>query len=133
MLLEGGCNLVKSLSSSFRHPEEGEDEEEEEECGKYQEDVGPTEVLRRKAGRFRPWFVAAFLFKTSQLLYFILTATYWKPMPIMKLAVQLEQPATAMAAGLGPCEKSSATKNQGMGPGPTSKKATKPKMASMLM
>lgn len=61
-----------------------------------------------------------------------LTATYWKPIPIRKLAVQLEQPATAMAAGLGPCEKSSATKNQGMGPGPTSKKATKPKIAIML-
>lgn len=53
-------------------------------------------------------------------------------MPMRKLAVQLEQPATAMAAGLGPCEKSSATKNQGIGPGPTSKKPTKPKMAIML-
>lgn len=55
----------------------------------------------------------------------ILTATYWKHMPTMKLAVQLQKPATAMAAGLGPWENSSATKNQGMGPGPTSKKATK--------
>lgn len=63
----------------------------------------------------------------------ILTATYWKHMPIIKLAVQLEKPATAMAAGLGPWENSSATKNQGMGPGPTSKKATKPKIESMLM
>lgn len=54
-------------------------------------------------------------------------------MPMMKFAVQLEHPATAMAAGLGPWENSSATKNHGMGPGPTSKKATKPKMASMLM
>lgn len=52
---------------------------------------------------------------------------------MMKFAVQLEKPATAMAAGLGPCENSSATKNQGMGPGPTSKKATKPKMDSILM
>ena len=53
-------------------------------------------------------------------------------MPIRKLAVQLEKPATAMAAGRGPWENNSATKNQGMGPGPISKNATKPKMASML-
>ena len=59
------------------------------------------------------------------------TATYWKPMPMMKLHVQLENPATAMAAGRGPWLKSSATMNQGMGPGPISKKATKPKMATM--
>ena len=39
--------------------------------------------------------------------------------------------ATAMAAGRGPWLKSSATMNQGMGPGPISKKATKPKMATM--
>lgn len=61
-----------------------------------------------------------------------LTSTYWKHMPTMKFEVQLEKPATAMAAGRGPWLKSSATINHGMGPGPTSKKATKPKMATML-
>lgn len=50
----------------------------------------------------------------------------------MKLAVQLDKPARAMAEGLGPCENSSATMNHGMGPGPISKKATKEKMATML-
>lgn len=50
----------------------------------------------------------------------------------MKLAVQLEKPATAMAEGLGPWENNSATMNQGMGPGPISKNATKAKMATML-
>lgn len=52
VLVEVGCNLVKSLATSLRHPEKGEDEEEEEERGEYQEDVGPTEVLRSNAGRF---------------------------------------------------------------------------------
>lgn len=52
--MEGGCDLVKGLASSFRHPEEGEDDEEEEERGEYQEDVGPTKVLRSNTGRFRP-------------------------------------------------------------------------------
>lgn len=50
----------------------------------------------------------------------------------MKLAVQLDKPARAIAEGLGPCENNSATMNQGMGPGPISKKATKAKMATML-
>lgn len=50
----------------------------------------------------------------------------------MKLAVQLVKPATAIAEGLGPCENNSATMNQGMGPGPISKNATKAKMATML-
>lgn len=45
----------------------------------------------------------------------------------------MEQPATAMAAGRGPWLKSSATMNQGIGPGPISKRATKPKVATMLM
>lgn len=53
-------------------------------------------------------------------------------MPTMKFEVQLEKPATAIAAGRGPWLNSSATMNHGMGPGPTSKKATKPKMATML-
>lgn len=64
--------------------------------------------------------------------FFLLTSTYWKAIPTMKLAVQLEKPATAMAEGLGPCENNSATMNQGMGPGPISKNATKAKMATML-
>lgn len=38
-----------------------------------------------------------------------------------------------MAAGRGPWLKSSATMNQGIGPGPISKRATKPKVAIMLM
>lgn len=66
------------------------------------------------------------------IAFFLLTSTYWKPIPTMKLAVQLDKPARAMAEGLGPCENSSATMNQGMGPGPISKKATKAKMATML-
>lgn len=37
-----------------------------------------------------------------------------------------------MAEGLGPCENNSATMNQGMGPGPISKNATKAKIATML-
>lgn len=61
-----------------------------------------------------------------------LTSTYWKHIPTMKLAVQLVKPATAMAEGRGPCEKSSATMNHGMGPGPISKNATKAKMDTML-
>lgn len=62
----------------------------------------------------------------------LLTATYGKHIPTIKLAVQLVKPATAMAEGLGPCENNSATMNQGMGPGPISKNATKAKMATML-
>lgn len=54
----------------------------------------------------------------------LLTAAEGKNIPTKKLEVQLEQPATATAAGRGPWLKSSATINQGMGPGPISKKAT---------
>lgn len=61
-----------------------------------------------------------------------LTFSFGKLMPTRKLAVQLEHPATAMAAGRGPWEKSSATINQGIGPGPISNIATKAKMAAML-
>lgn len=61
-----------------------------------------------------------------------LTAMYWKHIPTMKLQAQLQKPATAMAAGRGPWLNSSATINQGMGPGPTSKKMTKRKIATML-
>lgn len=59
------------------------------------------------------------------------TSSFGKPRPTRKLAVQLEKPETAMAAGRGPWEKSSATMNQGMGPGPISKLATKPNTATM--
>lgn len=58
---------------------------------------------------------------------------YGKVMPITKLQVQLQQPARAMAAGRGPWLNSSATMNQGMGPGPISKKLTKRKMDDMLV
>lgn len=59
----------------------------------------------------------------------LLTAAEGKSSPTRKLEVQLKQPATAIAAGRGPWLKSSATINQGMGPGPISKKATKIKIA----
>lgn len=61
------------------------------------------------------------------------TSSLGKPSPTRKFAVQLEKPETAMAAGRGPWEKSSATMNQGMGPGPISKLATKPNTATMAM
>lgn len=63
---------------------------------------------------------------------FPLTCIYWKAMPMMKLQVQLQQPARAIAAGRGPWLNSSATMNHGMGPGPISKKLTKRKIADML-
>ncbi|KAF3834165.1 hypothetical protein F7725_025369 [Dissostichus mawsoni] len=57
-----------------------------------------------------------------------------KPLiPTRKLAVQLQQPATAMAAGRGPWENSSATMNHGIGPGPSSKNATNIMTATMAM
>lgn len=59
------------------------------------------------------------------------TSSLGNPSPTKKLAVQLEQPETAMAAGRGPWEKSSATMNQGMGPGPISKLATKVNTATI--
>lgn len=59
------------------------------------------------------------------------TSSFGKPSPTRKLAVQLEKPETAIAAGRGPWEKSSATMNHGIGPGPISKLATKPNTATM--
>lgn len=53
-------------------------------------------------------------------------------MPMMKLLVQLQKPASAMAAGRGPWLNSSATMNHGIGPGPISKKLTNRNMAIML-
>lgn len=61
----------------------------------------------------------------------ILTAMYWKHIPMIKLHVQLQNPDTAIAAALGPWLKSSATMNHGMGPGPTSKNITNRKMATI--
>lgn len=48
-----------------------------------------------------------------------------KPIPTMKLAIQLTNTAIAIALGRGPCEKSSAVISQGMEPGPTAKNTTK--------
>lgn len=65
-------------------------------------------------------------------LFCLLTSIYGKVMPMMKLLVQLQQPARAMAAGRGPWLNSSATMNHGIGPGPISKKLTKRKIADRL-
>ncbi|KAG7271737.1 hypothetical protein CRUP_008419, partial [Coryphaenoides rupestris] len=54
------------------------------------------------------------------------------PAPRKPEEIWSKKPATAKAEGRGPWENSSATMNQGMGPGPISKKATKEKMAAML-
>lgn len=51
-----------------------------------------------------------------------------KRIPTRKLAIQLTSTAIDMAAGLGPWEKSSAVIIQGIEPGPTAKKTTKPRM-----
>lgn len=67
----------------------------------------------------------------GEFCFNILTAAEGKSSPTKKLEVQLEQPATAIAAGRGPWLKSSATINQGMGPGPISKKATNTMIAPM--
>jgi len=52
------------------------------------------------------------------------------PMPTTKLAIQLTSTAMAMALGRGPWEKSSAVIIQGIDPGPTAKKTTKPRVAT---
>lgn len=54
-----------------------------------------------------------------------LTFMLGKPMPTKKLAIQLTRTAMDMAAGLGPCENSSAVIIQGIEPGPTAKNTTK--------
>lgn len=54
-----------------------------------------------------------------------LTFMLGKPMPTKKLAIQLTRTAMDMAAGLGPCENSSAVIIQGIDPGPTAKNTTK--------
>lgn len=56
---------------------------------------------------------------------FEITFIVGKPIPTKKLAIQLTRTAIDMAAGLGPCEKSSAVIIHGMLPGPTAKKTTK--------
>lgn len=57
---------------------------------------------------------------------FPLTFKLWNPMPTRKLAIQLTKTAIDMAAGRGPCEKSSAVIIQGIEPGPTAKNTTNP-------
>lgn len=69
----------------------------------------------------------------NEVKYMFHTTSLGKHSPTRKFAVQLEKPETVMAAGRGPWEKSSATMNQGMGPGPISKLATKPNTATMAM
>lgn len=61
-----------------------------------------------------------------------LTFRIGNSMPTRKLDVQLERPATATAAGRGPWLNSSDTMNQGIGPGPISKRATKANVATTL-
>lgn len=61
----------------------------------------------------------------------ILTESIGKSNPTRKLAVQLQHPATAAAAGRGPWANNSATMNHGIGPGPISKLATNPNTARM--
>lgn len=59
-------------------------------------------------------------------LIFIITFILGNPMPTTKLAIQFTSTAIAMALGLGPCENNSAVIIQGIEPGPTAKKTTKP-------
>lgn len=54
-----------------------------------------------------------------------LTIILGNPIPTTKLAIQLTNTAIDMAAGRGPCEKSSAVIIQGMLPGPMAKNLTK--------
>lgn len=57
-----------------------------------------------------------YLFKNAKL-----TLKLGKPIPMTKLAIQLTKTAIDIAAGLGPCEKSSAVIIHGMLPGPIAK------------
>lgn len=61
----------------------------------------------------------------KQLVILHLTFMLGKPMPTKKLASQLTRTAMDMAAGLGPCENSSAVIIHGIDPGPTAKNTTK--------
>ncbi|TNN81117.1 hypothetical protein EYF80_008773 [Liparis tanakae] len=106
---ESLSNIVKGPSSGLGHFQEGEDEEQDEEDHEDDEDVRTTQFLKEEERE----------------------ESIRKVSPTRKLAVQLEKPETAMAAGRGPWEKSSATMNQGIGPGPISKLATKPNTATM--
>ncbi len=128
---ESLSNVIKGSSFGLRYSQEGEDEEEDEEDHKDDEDVRTTKFLRDEeidVCKCMSNFFFIFRFRSSK---WDLTSNLGKPSPTRKLAVQLEKPEMAMAAGRGPWEKSSATINQGMGPGPISKLATKPNTATM--
>lgn len=126
-------NVFKGSPFGFRYFQEGEDEEENEQDHEDDEDVRAQNVLEGGRGAM-PVSASGhkrnFWHRLERASVF-LTSSLGKPNPTRKLAVQLEHPATATAAGRGPCEKSSATMNHGMGPGPISKLATKPKTATM--
>lgn len=132
-------DVVKGAAFGLRHFEVGEDEEAEQQDGEDDEDVRATESLRghrfgvgQVRARENPTDCFIVCVSGCRTVSDVFTSTYWKHIPTAKLAVQLQKPATAMAAGRGPWLKSSATMNQGMGPGPTSKKATKLKTAPTL-
>lgn len=52
------------------------------------------------------------------------TCNVGKPIPTIKLAIQLTNTAMAIALGLGPWENNSAVIIHGIEPGPTAKKTT---------
>lgn len=58
------------------------------------------------------------------VIVLLLTFIVGKPIPTKKLAIQLINTAIDIAAGRGPCEKSSAVIIHGIDPGPTAKKTT---------
>lgn len=121
-------DVIKRSSFGLRHLQVGEDEEEDEEDHENDEDVWAAKFLRKQGGAdVGHGGSGASRLRGNSLR----TSSLGKPRPTRKLAVQLEKPETAMAAGRGPWEKSSATMNHGMGPGPISKLATKPNTATM--
>lgn len=130
---ESLSNIVKGPSSGLGHFQEGEDEEQDEEDHEDDEDVRTTQFLREEE-RERCQLVQDNTARTAEDFSEVNvahTSSLGKVSPTRKLAVQLEKPEMAMAAGRGPWEKSSATMNQGIGPGPISKLATKPNTATM--
>lgn len=69
-------------------------------------------------GKFK--LISKFKKKIKQLTFIL-----GNPIPTTKFAIQLTNTAIDMAAGRGPCEKSSAVIIHGMDPGPTAKNFTK--------
>ena len=107
---------------------EGQDDPSEEE-----EHIRPAEVLQgEQTVVVSCWTVCPVLGGRGACTVWALTAMYWKQRAIRKLQTQLLKAARARAVGRGPWLKNSATMNQGIGPGPISKKLTKRKMAVML-